>query len=196
MTPSEMTLLILAGGESTRMGTPKHLLPVPEGTMLDRIIARIGGMFSEVVVVGRSIQPPAEGILVADDIRSERCPLVGILSGLLVSKSAFSFVLACDMPFVEPPIIELIASKAGAGGEVVVPVIRGLFEPLCAVYGRSVTGRITECLDAGRTKTTCFYPLVSVAKVPEAEIRLIDPELASFVNLNTPSDYRRHCATS
>ena len=129
MTPSEMTLLILAGGESTRMGTPKHLLPVPEGTMLDRIIARIGGMFSEVVVVGRSIQPPAEGILVADDIRSERCPLVGILSGLVASKSAFSFVLACDMPFVEPRIIKLIASKAGAGADVVVPVIRGLFEP-------------------------------------------------------------------
>lgn len=196
MTPAEMTLVVLVGGESSRMGTPKHLLPLPGGTILDRILDRLGGMFGDVIVAGRGLRPMREGVRTVDDVRCERCPLVGILSGLQASRTAFSFVIACDMPFVEPSLVELLASKAGGGVDVVVPVVGGFFEPLCAVYGRAVTGAIAECLDSGRTKTTSFFGSARLAEVDEREIRSVDPALASFVNLNTPSDYLRHCASS
>jgi molybdopterin-guanine dinucleotide biosynthesis protein A len=100
------------------------------------------------------------------------------------------------MPFVEPSLVELLASKAGGGVDVVVPVVGGYYEPLCAVYGRAVTGAMEECLDSGRTKTTSFFASASLAEVDENEIRSVDPGLASFVNLNTPADYRRYCASS
>jgi molybdopterin-guanine dinucleotide biosynthesis protein A len=196
MTPAEMTLLVLAGGESTRMGTPKHLLPLPGGSLLDHILQRLGHLFGEVVVAGRNLHPMGEGVRVVEDVRVERCPLVGILSGLMAAKNLHSFVLACDMPFVEPRLIELLASKAGPTTDVVVPVIHGLYEPLCAVYARSLAGTIESFLDSGRSKTTCFFPFVRMHEVQESEILLLDSSLGSFANLNTPSEYRRHCASS
>lgn len=196
MTTPEMTLVVLVGGESSRMGTPKHLLPLPGGTILDRILDRLGGMFGDVIVAGRGLRTMREGARIVDDVRSERCPLVGILSGLQASRTSFSFVIACDMPFVEPSLVELLSSKAGWGVDVVVPVVGGFYEPLCAVYGRAVTGAMAESLDSGRTKTTSFFASARLAEVGEDEIRSVDPGLSSFVNLNTPADYRRYCASS
>lgn len=196
MTSAEMTLLVLAGGGSRRMGTPKHLLPLPGGTLLEHILRRLGPLFGEAAVVGRSLPPMGGNIRMIEDARSERCPLVGILSGLRAASNPFSFVLACDMPFVEPALIDLMASKAGPGTDAVVPLIRGLHEPLCAVYARSTAGAIESFLDAGMSKTTCFYPAVRLCEVQESEIRLLDDSLHSFANLNTPSEYRRHCVSS
>jgi molybdopterin-guanine dinucleotide biosynthesis protein A len=189
-----MSLLVLAGGESRRMGSPKHLLPLPGGTTLDSILDRIGGMFGDVFLVGRGDIAPREGVVFVRDIRPERCPLVGILSGLEATRNSHALVIACDMPFVEPVLVELLVSRAATGTDVVVPLLGGFHEPLCAVYSRASAGRISAYLDTGMNKTTGFFAGVSVVEVAEEEIRACDPCLRSFINLNTPGDYREHIA--
>lgn len=189
-----MSLLVLAGGESSRMGSPKHLLPLPGGTTLDIILGRIGGMFGDVLVVGRGYIAPREGVAFVRDIRPERCPLVGILSGLAAIRNSHAMVIACDMPFVEPALIELLVSRTSTGTDVVVPLLGGFREPLCAVYSRASAGRISAYLDTGMNKTTGFFAGVTVVEIAEEEIRACDPHLRSFINLNTPVDYREHLA--
>lgn len=186
------SLLILAGGDSTRMGAPKHSLPFFGGTVLDFILRRMDGLFDEILVAGRNLKDLPPGVVAVEDARPVRCPLVGILSGMEASRNGRIFVAACDMPFVEPALAEALCEWHDGRADVTVPVIGGYYEPLCAVYRRAVAPVIAGYLDRGNRKTTGFLDSVSVDRVSESFIRTVDPDLHSFVNLNTPCEYLRH----
>ena len=186
------SLVILAGGASSRMGCPKHLLPASGGTMVDHIINRLGNLFSEVIVAGRGLDLDRCNARVVEDIRPERSPLVGILSGMKASRTSNVFVMACDMPFVKPGLIHLLTSSKDDTNDIVIPVIRGYQEPLCAIYSCSTSDRIKQYLDSGGRKVTGFFQTARVTEVRESDVRLFDPLLQSFTNLNTPSDYRNY----
>ncbi len=189
MISGDISLLILAGGVSSRMGCPKHLLPAFGGTMIDQIISRLGNLFSEVIVAGGDLDLNNSARIV-DDIRSEQTPLVGILSGIKASATSNVFVIGCDMPFVKPGLIHLLISRKDDTNDIVVPVIRGYYEPLCTIYTCSTSDKIEQYLDSDGRKVTGFFQAVRLTEVQESEIKLFDPLLESFINLNTPSDYR------
>jgi molybdopterin-guanine dinucleotide biosynthesis protein A len=181
----EATLIILAGGSSRRMGRPKHLLPTPYGRLIDHLARRVGGRFVETLVVGRDLGLSAGELRFVADTRSEQSPLVGIHGGLTAAETDLSFVLACDLPFAKLDLIDHLLSLA-ADVDIAVPVVRGYLEPLFAAYRRTALGAITETLDRGILKVTACYDWLLVREVPESEIALHDPDLASFVNLNVP----------
>lgn len=186
---SGVTLLILAGGKSKRMGSPKHLLPASGGTMIDHIVNRLGDSFSEVLVAGRGLKLDRADARAIEDVNLKRTPLVGILSGLIESKNPNVFVIGCDMPFVKPELIQCLMVHCRSATDVVIPVIRGYYEPLCAVYSVNNADSIRQYLDSGCSKVTGFYKSVQVTEVLESDIRKVDPALESFINLNTPHDY-------
>ena len=160
--------------------------------MIDHIINRVGSLFSEVIVAGRGLDLNRSDARIVEDIRPERSPLVGILSGMKASSTSDVFVLGCDMPFVRPGLIHLLTSRKTYTNAIVIPVIRGYLEPLCAIYSCSTQDRIEQYLDSGGRKVTGFFQTVSVTEVRESEVRLFDPLLKSFINLNTPNDYRNY----
>jgi len=183
------TLIILAGGESSRMGRPKHLLPTPHGTLIDHFVKELSPMFTEVLVVGRNLTLSRPGIRTVDDVRPEQCPLVGIYSGLCAANTDLAFVLACDLPFVKPELVQYLLSRSHEA-DIVVPVAKGYYEPLCAVYRRTAIPMIEEALDRGALKITEIYDQLQLRKVTEPEIKRFDPELSSFINLNTLKQLR------
>ena len=189
-----VSLLVLAGGESSRMGSPKHLLPFHGTTFLECIMSRLQGRFDQIMLAGKAPCPDPPHMEPVQDVMAVKCPLVGILSGLRAARNPRVFVLGCDMPFVEPALVEMLCTT-GAGADVVVPVIGGFMEPLCAVYRASTSTVIENYLREGGFKTTGFFGQVKVTEVAEARIRGADPALNSFINLNTPEDYRRICLT-
>lgn len=183
-----VTLTILAGGESKRMGRPKHLLTVPGGTILDHLVQRLSPWFEETLVVGRGLPSMAmSGVRVMEDVRSERTPLVGIYTALLAARTDLCFVMACDMPFVRPAVIRTLVARS-AGRDVVVPLVNSYREPLCAIYRQTAIPEIAHALDAGERKITAAYRNLFVREVDEADLRREDPELVSFINLNTPRE--------
>ncbi len=182
----DATLVILAGGESRRMGLPKHLLPASGGTVIEHLIGKLSPLFVETLVVGRKLSLE-RGFRIVEDSRFEQCPLVGIVSGLLASKTDLCFVLACDLPFIKPELVRYLLSRA-EDVDIVVPIINGYYEPLCAAYRRTAIPVIQETLDQGVLKITKIYDRLRLCKVPESEIRRFDPELSSFINLNTPRE--------
>jgi len=181
----EATLIILAGGESSRMGRPKHLLPTRHGTVIDHLVKELAPMFSEVFAVGRNLSLSAPDIGTVDDARPEQCPLVGIYSGLCAANTDLAFVLACDLPFIKPELVRYLLSCAHEA-DIVVPIVNGYYEPLCAVYRRTAIPVAENILDAGERKITKIYHHLRLHKVTECEVRRLDPDLTSFVNLNTP----------
>ena len=185
----EATLIILAGGESSRMGRPKHLLPTPHGTLIDHFVKGLSPMFAETVVVGRNLDCEGEGFRLVEDDRPEQCPLVGVYSGLCAANTDLAFVLACDLPFIKPELVRYLLSCAHEA-DIVVPIVKGYYEPLCAVYRRTAIPVIQETLDRGALKITEIYDRLCLTKVSESDIRRFDPEFSSFVNLNTPKQLR------
>ncbi len=185
----DATLVILAGGESRRMGLPKHLLPTSGGTVIEHLIGKLSSLFLETLVVGRKLNVEGEECRIVEDARPEQCPLVGIYSGLCAAKTDSCFVLACDLPFVKPELVRYLLSRAD-GVDIVVPIINGFYEPLCAVYRRTAIPVIEETLDLGERKITEICDRLCLTEVSEPDIRRFDPELSSFVNLNTPKQLR------
>ena len=104
-------------------------------------------------------------------------------------------MVACDLPFVQAAVFAhlcAIATEQAGGGDrwdAVVPVVGGYEEPLHALYHARCLPAITARLAAGARRVISFMPDVRTCYVDEAALRAIDPELRSFVNVNTPEEW-------
>ncbi|MEA3238444.1 MAG: molybdenum cofactor guanylyltransferase [Candidatus Bipolaricaulota bacterium] len=180
------TLIILAGGESKRMGRPKHQLSKPRGgTVLDHLGSGLSRLFNETLIVGRNLLSAESSFRVVEDVYLARSPLVGIYSGIVAAKTELSFVIACDMPFVRSSLVEHILSQS-RDVDACVPIVNGYYEPLCAAYRRSAIPAIAEAIERGMFKVTAPYKNLNLRTIPEEELRRFDEELVSFTNLNVP----------
>lgn len=181
------TLIVLAGGQSKRMGTPKHLLRAPGGTVIDLLHQRLSPLFIETLIVGSRPRPCAAGMRTIEDHYPARGPLVGIYSGLLFARTDLSLVVACDMPFVRVALAQALLSRA-AGVNVVASRVGGYYEPLCAAYRQLTLPVIHEAFERGEFKVTGIYSRLRLREMREEEVREFDPGLFSFLNLNTPRE--------
>jgi len=190
----EASLIVLAGGESRRMGVPKPLLLINRNNIVDIIIKRLKILFSEIIVVGKNNHRICgKEFIFVEDLYEYRSPLVGIYSGLKASKNRLNFVVACDMPFVNKNLVKYMLEITG-DYDVVVPVVRGYFEPLHAVYTKNIINVIEEEIGRENFKVTSFYERVNVKEIPENIVKKYDPELMSFINLNTPKDLKKYAS--
>ncbi|MDQ6692025.1 MAG: molybdenum cofactor guanylyltransferase, partial [Candidatus Dormibacteraeota bacterium] len=176
------TLLLLAGGASRRMGTPKALLPVGESTLLEWLHSRLAGGFDEVLVSANNRDLVPAGLAMIPDRRPGSGPLAGIEAGLMAARNDALVVVACDMPRVTPSLLAGLVS-ASAGHDAAVPRVGGRAEPACACYRRSALGAVSRALDEGRRGAAEVLTELRVRWLDE-----LDPEL--FWNLNTPADYQ------
>jgi len=181
------TLVILAGGASRRMGRPKHLLPTPHGTLVEHIVKRLSPSFEETLLVGKWPMPTPSGVRFVEDVRPERAALVGIYSALLALETPACLVVGCDMPFVLPGLARTLVDRSD-GFDIVVPAVGGFLEPLLAVYRASCVPAIGRALSEGTFRIASVYPSLRVREVSEEVLRRFDPDLVSFVNLNTPKE--------
>lgn len=186
-----MTLggVILAGGESQRMGRTKALLPVGETTLIEAVIARLREACPEILIVTNTPELFRHlEVQMVPDALPGRQSLVGIYTGVLHTGGP-AFVCACDMPFLNPALIRHLGSLAD-GVDVVIPRHHREYEPLHAVYTPACLEPIRRCAQR-HGRNTGFLSDVRVRVVEVEEIRRFDPDLRSFVNVNTPEDYAR-----
>ncbi|MCA9806106.1 MAG: molybdenum cofactor guanylyltransferase, partial [Cyanobacteria bacterium HKST-UBA02] len=147
--PLPLTALILCGGRSRRMGRPKAFLPYEGSTVIAHIVDTITPIFTEVLLVSNEPESYEDlGVDVVKDILPYRGPMGGILSGLLVAAHEHSFVIACDMPLVDPELIHDLASRREDQDVVVVSHEAGV-EPLLAIYSKNCIKPLEESLFSG-----------------------------------------------
>ncbi len=181
---------ILAGGASSRMGTNKALLEFRGRPLLARQLDLLRPIFERVVVGANDPAPYARfGVEVVPDALRERCALTGIHAIVAASGTGHAFVLACDLPFLSPALIESLLARR-AEGDVVVPVTSRGPEPLHAVYARACLPAIEACAREGRWKATAFHDRVRVLEVPVREEDWTVEGRSPFLNVNTPDDLR------
>jgi molybdopterin-guanine dinucleotide biosynthesis protein A len=186
--------IVLCGGKSTRMGTPKALLPFGPETMLQRVVRLLADVVSVIVVVAAADQPlpelPRHAIITRDEQKG-RGPLEGLRAGLkaLPTDVEAAYVTSCDVPLLEPAFVREMLDLAN-GFDIAVMEIDGFPHPLSAVYRRAVLSHVEELLAANRLRPVFLFDRVKTRRIRPDEITT-DPELRTLRNLNTREEYEQ-----
>jgi molybdopterin-guanine dinucleotide biosynthesis protein A len=184
-----LTAVILCGGRSTRMGTDKGALPFGDETMLARIVRVLRPLADDVMIVGRSDQPAPSGVTVVNDPIEDLGPLAGIAAGLAASTSELNLVVACDMPLINPAVLQRLVAMIGEH-DACVAVADGHASALCGVYRSRIAKDAQALLDDGERRVMRLLDRVQTKRVDAALLRDIDPELETFVSCDTADKYQ------
>ncbi len=193
----EISSIILAGGKSKRFGKNKAFLKIRGRILIDQIVEKMGRLSNEIIIVTNILKKfdylPKKfdylNVKLIKDIIPYKGSLGGIYSGLLFAENNSIFVVACDMPFLNIPLLKYIISFF-QDYDVVIPKINNFFEPLHAIYSKKCLNPIKKLIDENNLKIIDFFPEVNVKFVGKKEIEKFDPDLLSLFNINTLEDLK------
>jgi molybdenum cofactor guanylyltransferase len=184
----DLSAFILAGGGSTRMGTDKAFVMLAGETLLARALRLCRAVSSQVLIVGdrRKFGPFAS---VVEDVFPGCGPLGGIHAALRASQTDLNLVLAVDVPFVSPALLQLLVARARDSSAIVtVPRTLHGWQPLCAIYRRAFADAAEQALDSARYKIDALFDEASTMVIAEDELQSAGFSPQAFRNLNTPEE--------
>jgi molybdopterin-guanine dinucleotide biosynthesis protein A len=193
--------IVLAGGRSSRMGTPKAALEWHGSTLLRRtagILARVAD--GPVVVVrapGQALPALPPTVEVVDDPREGLGPVQGLAAGLaaVAGRAETAFVCSTDLPFLHPAFARRVLRAVADGADVGLPVAGGYPQPLAAAYRTGLAPVAERLVREQRLRLAFLFGECTVARLDEATLRAdpilaaLDPGLDSVLNVNAPADY-------
>ncbi len=187
----EISGVVLAGGKSRRMGTDKRRISIHGQPLLDRVLSVFLNLFPEVLLVlaEEDLEKPDERITMVTDVVPGCAAVGGLYSGLYHARHPRIFVAACDMPFLDPDVVSYCVNVAPEADVVLAELEHGL-QPLHAVYSKRCVPCVKAMMDA---KDFCLrhladQPGLNVHRLPEVEMKRLNPQLLSFLNVNSPDD--------
>lgn len=160
--------------------------------MIEHVLDCVAGLGDEIIITTNNIGDMERfGLpLVADPVPGAGA-LFGLQTALAAAHGSHVLLAACDMPFIQRPLLERLIALAPRA-DVVVPRIEGHYEPLLAVYARArCLAAVQQAIEAGERRMISFFPQVEVLALDEGELHVFDPDGTSFFNINTPEDLRR-----
>lgn len=196
-----LTVLILAGGRSSRMGQDKAWLKLAGAPLVEHVARRLLPLAAEIIFSANDprafeqlisrLPVPAR---VATDQYPGAGPLAGLHAGLRAAGNDLVLAVATDMPFINRRLVEAMVTACRTADAAIPLVTAPGFdapqpEPLHALYRKSCLPAIEAALNAGRRRAVGFLEDVKVCYLTEGELRQVDPELKSFRNVNTPREW-------
>jgi molybdopterin-guanine dinucleotide biosynthesis protein A len=187
-----LTLAVLSGGISSRMGQDKGLMPFQGRPLVRHVLDRLSPIADEIIL--STNRPAAYAFLdlpLYPDLYPDHGPLGGLYTLLSNAKNPFVAAVACDMPFASRSLFEYafdLINKTEA--DVIIPSSPDGLEPLHAVYRRETClPVIHSALTSGKLKLIGWLPQVNTHFVPPPVTAQFDPHNLAFWNLNTPADF-------
>ena len=190
------TAILLAGGQSSRMGFDKQFLTVDNRQLVHGIIKELSSIFKDIIIVTNKPEAYREyPFQIVEDELLGFGPLSGIHAGLIHSNSLYNYVIACDMPFINKEyifhMIDIIkASQEKLDG--VITLYGDWIEPFNSFYIKDFAHKIEGYVNKGKRK---IYPLLrecNIHYVPEQEAKNFSPDWNMFMNINTREDIIRY----
>ena len=187
-----ITLVVQAGGKSSRMGEDKALKSFLGRPLIQRVVERLTPLADEILV---TTNHPARYEFLGLPLLPDLIPGCGVLGGLYTGIASASHpivaAVACDMPFASVSLFEMAARLlVQEDVDVVVPRSPGGLEPMHAVFRRETClPVILSAIDANKLKVIDWFPSVRVRQLGEAEIASVDPAGLAFWNINTPEEF-------
>jgi molybdenum cofactor guanylyltransferase len=169
------------------MGRDKANVLLGEQTLLQHVIATMQASFPQLILSVREPRPAINLIQVCD-VSDVSGPLAGVIAALEKTQTSWVFIVACDMPFVQPEIIECLAHYRG-DYQALVAVVQGRAQPMAAFYARDILPILREHLAiGGKNSLRAVFEKLRIRYVDETELRLTDTTQRSFFDLDTPQD--------
>ena len=186
---SNITAAILAGGKSSRMGSDKSFAVLNNKSIFQYVLNCIRELGIPTILITNSPDKYATYALpMYQDSVPDQGALGGLYTAIQKSETDFTLCVACDMPFLNVNLLKYLLQLCTPDWDVVVPRIGERPEAIHAVYRKTCLEAIKAQLAAGKLKASGFFNQVRVCYVDEEVIRQFDPDLRSFMNVNTPDD--------
>lgn len=183
-----VTGLILLGGKSSRYGSNKALVEIEGVRLVDRVVGVMKSIFHRVILLTNT---PEEytylRLPMVEDLIKGLGPMGGIYTGLMTMSDETGFLVACDMPFLSGKLIRHMV-EVRDDFDTVVPRMDWMLEPLHALYSKKCIPVIREAIEERQYQIAKCFAGMRVRYVDEEELRLWDPDLRSFFNINKPQD--------
>jgi molybdopterin-guanine dinucleotide biosynthesis protein A len=197
--------IVLAGGRSSRFGSPKLQALVDGIPLLDLAVRAVAEVTDDVVIVG-----PASGGVALTDLDSLPArvrvevvhdpvegggPLIGLRAGLAVATGDRVVVVGGDMPRLEPAVLRAMLerlapeSATGRSTDAVLLGEAGGGRPLpMAVRTVRARAAVEAAISARETSLHAALARLTVVELPEDEWRRFDPAGRSLLDVDTPAD--------
>lgn len=190
----EMAGIILSGGKNLRMGQNKAFLKIEGVPIIQRIFDLFRTLFPEIIIVTNENEREryrAFDAKICTDLLPGAGALGGLYTGLFHSPFFYSFVAACDMPYLKRSVINYLIRRK-EGYDVILPRTDDGLEPFHAIYSKNCVPPIRRLLEEKKSRVVDVLPFVRVNVVGASELFPLDPDMESFINLNTPEDLTRY----
>ncbi len=187
--------VVLCGGQSRRMGTPKAWLPCGREFLLQRVVRIVSQVVEPVAVAAHADQELPDlpsGVEVVHDAVEDCGPLAGIAAGLdaLAGRCEAALITSCDHPLIRPAFLLALIDRLG-DHKAVVPLHQGRWHPLTAVYRLDTRPILDELLATDDLRVRRYADRCGAFIIPAEELRAGDPDIESLWNVNDPQDYQR-----
>jgi molybdopterin-guanine dinucleotide biosynthesis protein A len=187
----DLTVAIMAGGQSSRMGQDKSFVLFQERPLIEVVQERVTGLGAELILITNKPADYAHlGLPMYSDVYPGCGPLGGIYTAVYHAQHPHTLVVACDMPWLNRELLaHLISLRHQA--DIIIPRWQKFPEPLHAIYSKTCLPPIEAQLQSGQLKITRFFGQVVVHFVDRPVIEQFDKDGRSFANLNTPEELAR-----
>jgi molybdenum cofactor guanylyltransferase len=194
---SDLTAVLNAGGQSSRMGTDKALVALDGRPLLAHVRAAVEtlpDLHATILITNTPDRYAAFALPAYTDVIPGKGALGGIYSALHHSQTPYVLLAACDMPFIQAGLLrymQTVLAESGDAYDIIVPRVAGHPQGTLAIYRQTCRDVVRANLDADRLKVIGFYEQMRVRYLDEAEYTPFDPQGLSFFNVNTPEDLER-----
>ncbi|MCB9079718.1 MAG: molybdenum cofactor guanylyltransferase [Anaerolineaceae bacterium] len=187
-----VSIAVLAGGQSKRMGQDKAFLAVGGQPVIERVLDRVRPLTDDLFISTNSPEKyQGYGLRLVGDIYPDKAALGGLYTAIHAAQHHHVLVVACDMPFLNTDLLRHLIDLAGSA-DVIAPLINPPQpETMHAVYSKACLEPIERRLLQNRLKIIGFFEDVAVRYLEAAEIAAFDPDFHAFINMNTPADWTR-----
>jgi molybdopterin-guanine dinucleotide biosynthesis protein A len=189
----DCTGVLVAGGRGTRLGgLAKGLLTRGGETIASRSVALFRSLFADVLVVANDPAPYAGlGVPIQADLIAGKGAPAGLHAALSAARTPWIFTAGCDMPFLSEVPIRFLAARRTAGTVAVVPVWKGVAQPLHGLWSRAALSVVERMITGGDPSLQAIVRAVGARLVSEETWATIDPRGLALENANTPEDLAR-----
>ena len=182
ITDSAITVILLAGGKSSRMGQDKGLMLLNGKPMIEYIIEIAQQISTEIIIVANNDSYLKFNLPVYKDEFLDKGPLAGIYTGLKNTKTEKNLILSCDVPYIQKELIEFLISNSEKN-EITISLFQDKLHPLIGIYAKSCLPVILEQIKLNELKVASLFEKIKTKLLDVNEF-----DSSNFRNINKESD--------
>ncbi|MBI3658894.1 molybdenum cofactor guanylyltransferase [Candidatus Acetothermia bacterium] len=174
------------------METDKALLQIEGEYLIQRIVRQLKAHFSEIIVTTGETRRYTDllDVPVLEDKIKNCGPMGGLYTGLQAATNEYSFVTACDMPFLNPALVEFLIAQIDGTADVIVPEVGGVRCVTRAIYGKRCLSTIEKLVGQRRLSLQALVDTAPAWVISESELHKIDPNSSSFMGFNIIEEWK------